>query len=52
MKKFTKKRRAYIYAVALASGPVLEHFGLIDAKALPVFAPFLLALLNLSDDEV
>lgn len=52
MKKFTKKQRAYTYAVALASGPVLTYFNLIEPEALPVFAPFLLALLNLSDDEV
>lgn len=50
--KFTKKRRAYIYGLALAAGPVLAYCNLIEPEALPVFAPFLLALLNLSDDEV
>lgn len=48
--KFTKAQRAYIYAVALAAGPVLAYFGLIEPEALPVLLPFVLALLNLSDD--
>lgn len=48
----TKRRRGYIYAVSLAAGPVLIHYDVIEPEALPIFAPFLLALLNLSDDEV
>lgn len=49
--KLDYKKRAYIYAVALAAGPVLVYFGLLEPEALPVLAPLALALLNVRDAE-
>lgn len=49
---FTKNVRKSIYLLAIASFPVLVHYGLVDAKAAPVWLPFLLALLHLREDDV
>lgn len=48
---FSKRNRAYLYGLGLASFPVLVHYGVVEPQAAPLFLGFLLALLHLKDDE-
>ena len=53
MKKLlTKNVRKGIYLVCAAALPILVYYGVLDPEALPLILPLILALLNLSPDEV
>lgn len=39
--------RAWIYGLVLASVPLLVFYGLVDAKAAPLFLTLAVALLNI-----
>ena len=52
MRHLTKERRAWIYGACLAAFPLLALYGLVEIEAAPVWGGFLLALLNLSPDDV
>lgn len=39
--------RAWLYGLVLASVPLLVFYGLVDAKAAPLFLTLALALLNI-----
>lgn len=47
----TPKVRRWIYGLCLAALPLLLHYGLLDAKAVPLWGAFALALFFVSDDE-
>lgn len=49
---FTRPVRKYIYAVSVAATPLLIYVGWVDPKAAPLALGFILALLNLSPNEV
>lgn len=50
-KYLTPPRRRWIYGLALAALPLLVYFGLVAPEAMPLWLAFLLALLNVKDDE-
>jgi hypothetical protein len=50
MKYLTPTVRRYIYGAALALLPVLVFYGLVDVKAAPLWAAFVLALANVKDE--
>lgn len=51
MKKYlTRTVRAWVYGLCIAALPLLLHYGIVDVKAVPLWAGFALALFNLSDD--
>lgn len=47
----SRQTRKYVYNTFLAAVPVAVYFGILDAEALAVMAPLLLAVLNLSPDD-
>ena len=47
----TRQVRKYIYTVALAFAALAVYLGWMDAEALPVALPLVLALLNLTPEE-
>lgn len=52
MKKLlTPNVRRWLYVVALASFPVLIHYGLVEIEAAPLWLGFIVALLNVKSDE-
>lgn len=52
MKIFSKHVRAYLYGLAMATAVLLAGLGVIDWYVVALVSPFLLALLNLKEDEV
>lgn len=51
-KLLSSKGRKYIYGVCIAAVPALVYFGLLPNEAAPIILPLILALLNISEDEV
>lgn len=51
-RKLTKKQRAALYSLGIATGGVLVYFGQMEPEALMALTPLLLALLNLTPDDV
>lgn len=45
----TPKRRRWLYGLCLAALPLLVMYGLVDIKAAPLWAAFVVALLNIKD---
>jgi hypothetical protein len=43
--------RRWIYGLALAALPVLVYYGLVEPEAAPLWLAFVLALLNVSDEQ-
>lgn len=44
--------RKWVYGVAVASVPVLVHYGVMDVEASALLLPLVLALLNLTPADV
>jgi hypothetical protein len=42
--------RRWVYGVSLVSFPVLVHYELVEPEAAPLWAAFVLALLNVKDE--
>lgn len=51
MKHLTPAVRRWIYRVALAALPVLIYFGLVELEAAPLWLAFVVALLNVNDED-
>ena len=51
MKYLTPTVRRWIYSLALAAGPVLVYYGLVEPEATPLWLAFLVALLNVNDED-
>jgi hypothetical protein len=47
----TPARRRWLYGLCLAALPLLVYFGLVDVKAAPLWLAFVVAILNVRDDE-
>lgn len=45
----TPKRRKWLYALCLAALPLLVAYGLVDVKVAPLWAAFVVALLNVNE---
>lgn len=50
-KYLTPTVRRWTYGVCLASLPLLLHFDIVEPEAIPLWAAFALALLNVSDED-
>lgn len=52
MKKYlTPAVRRWIYGLALAALPLLIYFGLVEPEAAPLWLAFVVALLNVRDEQ-
>lgn len=48
-KYLTPRVRKWLYAICLAALPLLIAYGLVDAKVAPLWAAFVVALLNVNE---
>lgn len=49
-KYLTPTVRRWLYVVSIAALPLLAYYGVIEPEALALWAPLLVAVLNVSDD--
>lgn len=52
MKYLTPALRRWLYGVCIAALPVLIYFGLVEPEAAPLWLAFVVALLNVNDEEI
>lgn len=50
-KHLTPAVRRWIYGLAIAALPLLIYFGLVEPEAAPLWAAFVVALLNVNEDS-
>jgi len=52
VKYLTPALRRWLYGVCIAALPVLIYFGLVEPEAAPLWLAFVVALLNVNDEEI